>query len=85
MSYAVKLKPRAERDLDKLPIQIARRIWRKLLKLENQPRPPGCIKMEGEDDAYRIRIGDYRAVYLINDQEKLVEAVRVAHRREVYR
>jgi mRNA interferase RelE/StbE len=41
--------------------------------------------MEGEDDAYRIRIGDYRAVYLINDQEKLVEAVRVAHWREVYR
>lgn len=85
MNYSVKLKPRAERDLDKLPDPIAQRIWRKLFALETEPRPPGCKKIEGENDAYRIRIGDYRAVYLIEDQAKLVEVVRVAHRREIYR
>jgi len=85
MNYSVKLKPRAERDLDKLPDPIARRIWRKLFALEAEPRPSGCKKIEGEDDAYRIRIGDYRAVYLVDDQAKLVEVVRVAHRREIYR
>jgi len=42
-------------------------------------------KMGEETDAYRIRIGDYRVIYIINDQEKIVEVVRVAHRREVYR
>ena len=71
--------------MDKLPIRVARRIWRKLLSLEIQPRPPGSVKLDGELDAYRIRIGDYRVIYLVNDQNKIVEVVRVAHRREVYR
>jgi mRNA interferase RelE/StbE len=85
MSYSVNLKPRAERDLDKLPIQIARRVWQKLLNLELEPRPLGCIKLEGEPDAYRIRIGDYRVIYLIDDSQKTVEVIRIAHRREIYR
>lgn len=85
MAYRVSLKPKAERDLDKLPIQVARRVWNKLLDLENDPRPHGSVKLAGEDDAYRIRVGDYRAIYLIDDHQKIVEVVRVAHRREVYR
>lgn len=85
MPYAVRLKPRAERDLDRLPIQVARRIWRRLFDLEANPRPPGCVKLVGEEDAYRIRIGDYRVVYLIDDKGQIAEIVRVAHRREVYR
>ncbi len=44
MTYSVNLKPRADRDLDKLPILVVRRIWRKLLSLEIQPRPPGSVK-----------------------------------------
>jgi mRNA interferase RelE/StbE len=84
MAYTVRLKPRAERDLDRLPLDVARRIWRRLLALEDEPRPLGASKLEGSD-AYRIRIGDYRVVYLISDSDRLVEIVRVAHRREVYR
>jgi mRNA interferase RelE/StbE len=56
-----------------------------LLALENDPRPFGSVKLVGEEDAYRIRIGDYRAVYLIDDRQQIVAVVRVAHRREVYR
>ena len=85
MPYVVRLKPRAERDLDRLPIQVARRIWQRLLALEANPRPPGCVKLVGEEDAYRIRVGDYRVVYLIDDRGPLVEIVRIAHRLEVYR
>ena len=84
MAYTVRLKPRAERDLDRLPIAIARRIWQRLLALEDEPRPPGISKLEGSD-AYRIRLGDYRVVFLIDDRLRVVEIVRVAHRREVYR
>ncbi len=84
MAYTVRLKPRAERDLDRLPLDVARRIWRRLIALEDEPRPLGISKLEGSD-AYRIRIGDYRVVYLISDSDRLVEVVRVAHRREVYR
>lgn len=85
MPYIVRLKPRAERDLDSLPITVARRIWQKLLALEVEPRLHGSIKLEGEKDAYCIRVGDYRVIYLINDSEHMVEVVRVAHRKEVYR
>jgi mRNA interferase RelE/StbE len=84
MAYTVRLKPRAERDLDRLPTPLARRIWEKLLGLEEEPRPLGSSKLEGSD-GYRIRVGDHRVVYLIDDRARTVDIVRVAHRREVYR
>ena len=84
MAYTVRLKPRAERELDRLPTGLARRIWEKLLELEEAPRPPGCSKLEGSD-GYRIRVGDHRVVYLIDDRARTVEIVRIANRREVYR
>lgn len=66
MSYTVRLKPRAERELDRLSISVARRIWQRLLSLERDPRPRGAAKLEGVE-GYRIRIGDYRIVYLVDD------------------
>jgi len=84
MAYTVRLKPRAERDLDRLPTGLARRIWERLLGLEEEPRPPGSSKLEGFD-GYRIRMGDHRVVHLIDDRARTVEIVRIAHRREVYR
>jgi mRNA interferase RelE/StbE len=84
MAYTVRLKPRAERELDRLPVGKARRIWERLLKLEGKPRPAGCAKLEGSD-GYRLRIGDHRIVYLIDDGARTIEIIRIAHRREVYR
>ena len=84
ISYTVRLKPRAERELDRLPIAVARRIWEKLLTLGREPRPPGASKLEGVE-GYRIRVGDYRIVYLVDDDQRVVDVARIAHRREVYR
>jgi mRNA interferase RelE/StbE len=84
MAYTVRLKPRAERELDRLPTPLARRIWEKLLVLEDEPRPPGSSKLEGSD-GYRIRVGDHRVLYQIDDRARTVEIVRIAHRREAYR
>lgn len=84
MSYTVRLKPRAERELDRVPIAVARRIWQKLLSLEREPRPRGTAKLEGVE-GYRIRVGDYRITYLVDDDERVVDVARIAHRREVYR
>lgn len=84
MAYSVRLKPRAERDLDRLPLPVARRIWQRLLDLEEEPRPRGATKLKGEE-GYRIRIGDYRVVYLVDDRQLVVDIVRIAHRREAYR
>ena len=84
ISYTVRLKPRAERESDRLPIAVARRIWEKLLALERHPRPRGAAKLEGIE-GYRIRVGDYRIVYVVNDHERTVDVARIAHRREIYR
>lgn len=84
MAYEVILGRSAEKDLDRLPVNLRQRITRKLLALENDPRPPGVQKLHGHD-GYRIRIGDYRILYLIDDEAKKVDLLAVGHRREVYR
>jgi len=84
MAYVIRLKPRAEAELDKLSFSTVKRITAKLLALEENPRPHGAVKLQGTE-GYRIRIGEYRVVYLVNDRERVVDVVRIAHRREVYR
>jgi len=83
--YTVEIAPAAERAMKKLSADILKRIIKALVKLEQEPRPPGVKKLSGEDELYRIRVGDYRIVYQIRDNELVVLVVRVAHRREVYR
>ena len=72
-----------QKQLHKLPNAIASRIEDKLLELESDPRPPGCKKLRGRD-AWRIRIGDYRAIYEIHDGRLVVTVITIGHRREVY-
>jgi len=84
MAYAVILHRGAEKELDRLPAKAHERISSKLLELGNNPRPYGVQKLQGHD-GYRIRIGDYRVLYLVNDKAKTVEILAVGHRREVYR
>jgi mRNA interferase RelE/StbE len=83
--YTIEIAPAAERALKKLEANIQKRIIKALLKLEEESRPSGVKKLSGEDELYRIRVGDYRVVYQIQDDELVVLVVRVAHRREVYR
>ncbi len=52
--------------------------------LENNPRPPGCKKLTGHQDIWRIRVGDYRVLYTVDDAEMIVRVSRIAHRRDVY-
>lgn len=85
MTYRVIVKPAAERDLEKLPRDVLRRVTERMIALEEDPRPPGCKKLTGEEDLYRIRVGDYRVVYEVDDGERGVRIARVRHRREVYR
>jgi len=84
MSYSVHLLPSAERDCDRLDQVIYRRCRKGMLELESDPRPHGSQKLTGED-GYRIRVGDYRILYRIDDPTKKVYIYRVKHRREVYR
>ena len=60
------------------------RAVRKMESLGDNPRPAGCKKLKGYKDQWRVRVGDWRIVYLINDSAKLVSVTRIAYRREVY-
>lgn len=85
MAYTVELSNRAKRDLAALSADLQTRIVKALRKLEENPRPSGIEKLKGEDNAYRLRVGDYRILYEVHDKVLLVLVVKVGHRREVYR
>ena len=83
--YTLLIKPSAERDLRRLPEAIFRRVNEGLLTLRNNPRPGGTVKLSGNLEGWRLRVGDYRILYQIDDDAKTVTIVRVRHRRDVYR
>jgi mRNA interferase RelE/StbE len=82
--YDVVLTASAEKELSKLSGQLVARIVPRLESLSSNPRPPGCKKLQGGDREWRIRVGDYRVVYTIDDTKLLVEVTRIRHRGEVY-
>ncbi|MEE9144987.1 MAG: type II toxin-antitoxin system RelE/ParE family toxin [Candidatus Binatia bacterium] len=84
MGYTVEIKRSAEREMDRLPDKIHKRISDRILTLETNPRPPGSKKLQVEE-GYRLRIGNYRVLYTIDDQTKHIFVYSVAHRREAYR
>jgi mRNA interferase RelE/StbE len=83
-SYAVELKPSARKELESLPDTVLARVVSKLDTLKGDPTPAGCKKLKGYKDHWRIRIGDWRVVYIVDDAGRLVSVTRIAHRREVY-
>ena len=83
--YLVALKAGAEKEFFRLPDEMSVRILAKIEALAANPRPRGSKKLRGASDVWRIRIGDYRVVYLIDDVVRRVEVTRIAHRRDVYR
>jgi mRNA interferase RelE/StbE len=82
--YAIDIKPSARRELDNLSDSLIARLVPKIEGLAANPRPSGCRKLRGYKDLWRIRVGDYRVVYIIDDDRKMVSVTRIAHRRDVY-
>jgi mRNA interferase RelE/StbE len=82
--YVLKILTRAQKDLDQLHGKIFNNVKIRIIQLANNPRPYGTIKLTNED-GYRLRIGDYRVLYRVDDKSKEVFIYRVKHRREVYR
>lgn len=85
MTYSVEIAPAAKRQIKKLSKNIQQLIVERLEQLAEIPRPPGVLKMEGEESLYRIRVGDYRIIYEIQDRVLLIVIVKVGHRSSVYR
>lgn len=83
--YRVLLERAAEKDLARLSSEVHDRVILAIQRLGRNPRPPGCRKLTGSKNDWRIRVGDYRVVYEIADEVRVVRINRVRHRREVYR
>jgi mRNA interferase RelE/StbE len=81
--YDVFLLPPAQKDLDGLEIRIFRRILKKIRALSDEPRPHGCLKLTAEE-GYRIRTGDYRILYRIDDGAERIFIYRIKHRKDAY-
>jgi mRNA interferase RelE/StbE len=83
--YEVLLERRAQRDIKKLPTEAFHRIIPSVKALAEDPKPPGCRKIAGSKNDWRIRIGEYRVIYEIDEHAEAVKVMRVRHRKEVYR
>lgn len=83
-SYRVLIRKSAEKELRQIPKPDLRKITAKISSLSGQPRPMGSEKLAG-NDRYRIRQGDWRIIYGIDDTVKIVTVIKIGHRREVYR
>jgi mRNA interferase RelE/StbE len=82
--YKVYFRESVEKDFRTIPKADARKIMRRIESLASDPRPPGCSKLSGQE-RYRVRHGQYRIVYSIQDRDLTVWIVKVGHRRDVYR
>ena len=83
--YQVLLERAAENDLSRLSSEVHDRVIGEIKGLAANPRPAGCRKLSGSKRDWRIRVGDYRVIYEIADEIRIVRVNRVRHRREVYR
>jgi len=83
--YAITFARSARRELEKLDPALVNRIFPLIESLAQNPRPTRCKKLSGLQNLWRIRAGDYRVIYHIDDRRKLVDIVAIRHRREVYR
>jgi mRNA interferase RelE/StbE len=84
MAHRIEVSPAAARQLKKIDRRVLPQIAAKIDALATEPRPHGCEKLSGYDDLYRVRVGDYRIVYGVEDQLVLIVVLKVANRAEVY-
>ena len=84
-NYSISFKSSAAKELKKLPLELQRRIANTVEKLVKDPRFSGVVKLKGDDNLYRCRVGEYRLVYTVNDLKHKITVARVRHRKDVYR
>lgn len=84
MRYQVFVKPAAQRQLKKLTLAVQKDLIALIESLSDEPRPSGCKKLKQRQNQYRVRLGDYRIIYSIEDMSLIVRVIKVGHRRDIY-
>jgi mRNA interferase RelE/StbE len=82
--YTIIFARSARKELESLSDRLGERILDRIEGLATDPRPQRCAKLVGADDLWRIRVGDYRVIYAINDGEQLIDVIAVRHRKDAY-
>ena len=85
MSYSIIISKSVQKQISNLPSQIRNRVIEKIQSLVQEPRPSDVVKLKGSGKEYRIRIGDYRVRYEIDDSSQIIKLLQCKHRRDVYR
>jgi mRNA interferase RelE/StbE len=85
VAYQILIKDSARKELAALSLPLQKRIDTRIRALSENPRPSGVKKLAGDENLYRLRVGDYRIIYQIQDKALLVLVIKISHRREVYR
>ena len=83
--YRLRIERSFEKDLRRLPEDLVARVYEWLERLPEEPFPPGVVKLKGAERSHRIRIGNYRIVYEVDQQEQVITIFYVRHRKDVYR
>ena len=84
-AYQVIFARSARQELEELPRRVAERILARIETLAENPRPRGCRKLQGSSQLWRVRVGEYRVIYAIDDNKHTVDIVVIRHRSEAYR
>ncbi len=82
-SYKIQIKPSAAKELEAIPLKDRKRLIGKIRRLAREPRPAGCEKLSGAEK-FRLRQGDYRLLYSVDDASSSIVVVKLGHRRDVY-
>lgn len=84
-AYQIAFTPAAQRDLTALDPPTRRRVAHRIEALATAPRPPGAETLAGGEGELRIRVGDWRVIYRVRDDELLILVIKIGHRSDVYR
>ena len=82
--FTIEYAKSAEKELERLPKKAIERIRESIDNLSKEPHPPGSKKLKGEDGTYRIRVGDYRVIYEVYEEEIVILVIRIRHRKDAY-
>lgn len=83
--YGITFARSARRELEQLDPPVARRVLGAIERLGATPRPAGCLRLAGSADVWRLRVGDWRVLYTIDDARRVVDVAAIRHRSDVYR
>ena len=84
-SFEITFSKSAVKEIESLDNPLIERIWEKIEHLVQNPRPAGCLKLQGSNNLWRIRVGDYRILYSISDEDLIVDIISIKHRKDVYK